>query len=82
MFLFSQAGVQYSGIAYGFFDLFGDIAGIYELIVGFFGLVLGTISYHSFVLSALKRLFLINVEDPDLFEYEKSENFVGKMGRN
>jgi hypothetical protein len=27
-------------------------------------------------------LFLINVEDPDLFEYEKSENFVGKMGRN
>jgi len=49
-------------------DLLGDLAGIYELLIGFVGIVFYTISEHSFILEAVGRLFLINTEDTDLFD--------------
>jgi len=49
-------------------DLLGDIAGIYELLVGCMGIIFYRVSEHAFILAAIKRLFLINTEDEELFK--------------
>ena len=50
--------------------MFGDIAGVYELIVGVCGILLYSLSKHRFVLNAISKLFLINTNDPDLIHPE------------
>ena len=45
-----------------------DIAGIYELIVGAFGLFLYSVAKNRFVLSAISSMFLIKTLDPDLMD--------------
>ena len=49
-------------------DLLGDLAGIYELLKGFMGIIFYKISEHTFILAAVGRLFLINTEDTDMFQ--------------
>jgi hypothetical protein len=54
--------------SYSLLDLFGDLGGIFELLKGFIGLLLFQVSEHSFILKALKALFMISTEDPELFD--------------
>jgi hypothetical protein len=65
-FFLSQQGHEFSREAEGFWDLCQDIAGILELIVGTFGLMLYTVAKNRFVLSAISDMFLIKTLDPDL----------------
>ena len=64
----SESGVNFSREAYNFWDLIGEIAGIYELMVAFFGLILYTVARHYFVLNGISNLFLINTKDPDFID--------------
>ena len=54
---------------YNLWDLLSDIGGIYELVVAFCGFIFYTISEHSFLISAIRNLFLVNTKDPDLIKY-------------
>ena len=54
-------------------DLLGDIAGIYELIVGFTGILLYKIAEHSFIMTVIKEMFFINIAGNDkLFKKHKN----------
>ena len=50
---------KYERSVYNLTDLIGDIGGVLELLVMFFGVFFSTISYHSFNLSAIKKLFIV-----------------------
>jgi hypothetical protein len=52
--------------------LFGDIAGIYQLIVSAFGIVLFGVAQQSFVLNAISKLFYINTNDLDFIEDKRT----------
>ena len=59
---------MYTREVYNIWDLIGDIAGIYELIVSFFGIVLYSVAKHRFVLSAISNMYFINTKDPDFID--------------
>ena len=48
--------------------MISDLAGIFELAKMVFGFILYKVSKHSFVLTAVKYLFLVNTQDEDLFD--------------
>ena len=73
-FYLSESGIQYTREVYNIWDLIGDIAGIYELMVAFFGLILYSVAKNNFVVSAISKLFLINTKDPDLIKYSETNN--------
>ena len=51
--------------------MISDLAGIFELAKMVFGFILYKVSKHSFVLTAVKYLFLVNTQDEDLFDNQK-----------
>ena len=59
---------EHSRQSYSLIDLFGDLGGIFELLTGSIGLLLFQVSEHSFIVTALKNLFMISTEDEDLFK--------------
>jgi hypothetical protein len=50
--------MEHSREIYNIFDLIGDLGGVLEIIVAFFGFFLFGIAEKSFVLKALEKLFL------------------------
>ena len=52
-------------------DVIGDIGGVYEVLIQFFGFFLFRISLHSFKLNVIKHLFFVQTKDEDIF---KSKN--------
>ena len=60
-------GYQHTRQVSGIFDVLQNIAGIYELIIGFFGIFLYSVSKNKFVISAISKMFLIKTFDPNLF---------------
>lgn len=67
-FFLLKDGMNFQRDSYNIMDVIGDIAGIYELIKMIFGFILYRVSEHSFVLTAIRSLFLINTEDKELFD--------------
>ena len=55
-------------IVYSFMELLGDIAGIWELVKSFIGILFFKISAISFYISAMKKLFLVKSKKRNLFE--------------
>ena len=55
-------------VSYSFINLIGDIGGVQETMVGFFGIVLFTISKFSFTLALIKKYFLIETKEKELFK--------------
>ena len=53
--------------SYHLLDLLGDLGGIFELLTGSIGLLMFKVSEHSFILKALKNLFMVNTSDEDIF---------------
>ena len=70
-FYLSQQGIEFSGEAGGIWDLCQNIAGIFDLIVGTFGLFIYSVAKNRFVLSSIASMFLIKTLDPDLIEAQK-----------
>ena len=62
----SMHGTQYKREVYNIWDIIDNIAGIYELMVAFFGFTLYSVAKNNFVVNAISKLFLVNTTDPDL----------------
>ena len=58
--------------SYDILDLIGDLGGVLEMMIMFFGLIFFSVSYHSFNLSAFKKLFLVKTHDNETFEARMS----------
>ena len=52
-------------------DLIGDLGGVLEVIMVGFGLILYPVSEHSYILTALNKLFLVKTSSPSLFKKKK-----------
>ena len=52
---------------YNIFDLLGDLGGVTEVIMIFFGFILYSISEHSFYLTASKKLFFARTNENNIF---------------
>ena len=48
---------------YNFFDLLGELGGVTEVIMIFFGVFLFKVSKHSFIMKATKRIFTAFTEN-------------------
>lgn len=59
--------VSHERRVYGYFDLLGELGGVMEVLVLFFGFFLFPISEHSFYLNAIKKLFFAKTKDDDIF---------------
>ena len=62
----SMHGTQYKREVYNIWDIIDNIAGIYELMVAFFGFTLYSVAKNNSVVNAISKLFLVNTTDPDL----------------
>lgn len=65
--LLDQTGIAHSRRKYGLFDLLGDLGGVTEVIMIFFGFIFYPISEHSFVIKAAKKLFYARTTRNDVF---------------
>ena len=59
VYLLDGMGILHMRDAYNLLDFLDNIAGIYDLVKGFLGVMIFQFSYHSFILSAIKKLFLV-----------------------
>lgn len=53
---------------YNIFDLLGDLGGVTEVIMIFFGFILFSISEHSFIVTASQKLFFARTNDNEVFQ--------------
>jgi hypothetical protein len=58
---------------YNILELMGDIGGVLEIIVLFFGIFLNPISKFSFDLTAITYLYLVRTSEQGLFDNKKVE---------
>ena len=61
-FIIDSSVKKHTRIAYNLFNLLSDLAGIFELIVGFTGIVFYKISKKNFVINAIMKMFYINIK--------------------
>ena len=73
IYIFDQHSVQYKRVSYNVLDLIGDIGGVFELFVSLCGILFNSIAEHSFVLSAMKKIFLIKTSEPEAFEFKEDK---------
>ena len=68
-------GINHQRKIYNLLDLLGDLGGVTEVIMICFGIFIYPISEHSFVIKALKKVYMAKTNDRDLFEdkYAKEE---------
>ena len=67
IYVFDQHSWQYKRVSYNVLDLIGDIGGVFELFVTICGILFNSIAEHSFVLSAMKKIFLVKTSEPEVF---------------
>ena len=60
IYVFDQNGINNRRVSYNVIDFIGDISGVYDLMIMTLGLFVSSISYHSFTLKAIKKMFLVN----------------------
>ena len=71
IFVFDQNGINNKRVSYNIIDFIGDISGVYDLMIMTFGFFINSISYHSFTLKAIKKLFLVKTDDFHLLDQKK-----------
>lgn len=68
---FNPVGKKHIRIVYNIFNLIGDIAGIYELLASLMGYFVCKLTYYNFVLTAIKKYFLIKSKHSHIFDEKK-----------
>lgn len=53
------------------FDLLGDLGGVIQVVMICGSILIGPVSYHSFVMKSLRILFMANTSDDNLFDPSK-----------
>ena len=66
--------IYHARAIYDFLDLLGDLGGIVEIFIVMFGALLFPISYHSYVVKAISRLFFVNANG-DYFNPKEKHDF-------
>ena len=61
-------------VIFGVFDLLGKLGGITHVMMLLFGFFLFSISEHSFILKASKKLFIARTKDAKLFKKDDRQN--------
>ena len=74
LFLLSPERIIYTRDVFSFFDLFGLLGGIFELLSISLGLIVGIFSKHTFLFSIFKRLYHTNIQNNN----EKYQNSTDK----
>ena len=74
LFLLSPERIIYTRDVFSFFDLFGLLGGIFELLSISLGLIVGIFSKHTFLFSIFKRLYQTNIQN----NHEKYQNSIDK----
>ena len=64
---------------YDLLDLIGDLGGVFEICFQMLGFFILPVSYHSFIIKALKKIFLIKSKDDELTG--PTDNKVGPAQR-
>jgi hypothetical protein len=72
--------VKHYRLVYDFLGVLGDLGGVTEVIMLIFGFFLYPVSEHSFMLQAIKKLYLARTGDSGLF-LEKSTSLSKKLER-
>ena len=62
-FMLDMEEVVHERTVYNFLDLLGDMGGLVDIIVSFFGIVLFPMSKFSFILKALEKLYQVSSKD-------------------
>lgn len=62
-----QIGVGHERAIYSLLDLLGDLGGVTEVMMIVFCFIILPISEHSFVVKAMKKLYIARTKDSDLF---------------
>ena len=79
-----RLAVSHERTVYGILDLLGDLGGVTEVFMIFFSFLLMPISYHSFTMKAMKKLYIARTRDEDLFKKPndkiKSKKTKQKLG--
>jgi hypothetical protein len=75
----SDQMVLHSRSVYTLLDLLGDYGGLQEMFFLLLGFFIAPFSEHSFVLSAIKKLYLVKTEDKTLFMSPRSEKHLQKQ---
>jgi len=67
--------IKHTRQIYGWLDLLGDLGGVTEVIMLLFGFFLFPIAEHSFILRAIRKLYLVRTKEGGLFLKDaKAEN--------
>ena len=61
-------------IIFGWFDLLGKLGGITNVMMLLFGFFLFSISEHSFILKASKKLFIARTKNQNLFKEDVKQD--------
>ena len=69
----SSTRINHERRIYGWLDLLGDMGGVQGALCVLFEFMLLPISEHCFILKVMKRLFLGNTADPNIFKPMKKE---------
>ena len=67
---FDEHGMTHMRSIYGLFDLLGDIGGVFELVTRVTSIFVFSISYHSFTLASIKKLFLVKTTSDTIFSHK------------
>jgi hypothetical protein len=54
--------------------MLGDLGGVFEVIMVFFGFIISPVSEHSFFLKSIKKLYYARTKDRKLFKEFKPKN--------
>jgi hypothetical protein len=65
--------VSHERAIYGLLDLLGDLGGVTEVMMIVFSFLLLPISEHSYIVKAMKKLYIARTRDEDLFMKPKEK---------
>ena len=65
--------IEHSRAIYSFLDLLGDLGGVTEVMMIVFSFFLYPISEHSFVVKAMKKLFIARTRENGIFMEPKAK---------
>ena len=75
----SDQKILHSRSVYTLLDLLGDYGGLQEMFFLLLSFFIAPFSEHSFVLSAIKKLYLVKTEDRTLFMRPRSEKHLQRQ---
>ena len=71
--------ISHNRVVFNFFDLIGELGGVIEVFILFFGFFIFPVARHLFVLKAIKLLFYARTKDESLFLQGQNTEKAGRV---